>query len=38
MTRQRHLSQSSISREICCNTGKRGYRIKQAQTATDTRR
>ena len=31
-------SQSTISREFFCNTGKRGYRLKQAQKFTDTRR
>jgi IS30 family transposase len=28
-------SQSTISRDFSCNTGKRGYRFKQAQTSTD---
>jgi IS30 family transposase len=37
IARQLHVSQLSISREFFRNTGKRGYRIKQAQTATDAR-
>ncbi|WP_166426226.1 IS30 family transposase [Paraglaciecola sp. 20A4] len=35
---QLKVSQSTISREFSRNTGKRGYRFKQAQTSTDTRR
>ena len=38
IARQLNVSQSTISRELLRNTGKRGYRIKQAQTSTDTRR
>jgi IS30 family transposase len=38
IAQQLNVSQSTISRELFRNTGKRGYRIKQAQTATDTRR
>jgi IS30 family transposase len=38
IAQQLHASQSTISREFFRNTGKRGYRIKQAQTATDARR
>jgi IS30 family transposase len=36
--KQLKISQSTISREFSRNTGKRGYRFKQAQTSTDTRR
>lgn len=32
------VSQSTISREISRNTGKRGYRFKQAQVLSDERR
>ena len=32
------VSQSTISREISRNTGKRGYRCKQAQESHETRR
>lgn len=28
---------STISRELNCNTGKKGYRYKQAQTLTNTK-
>lgn len=35
---QLSVSQSTISREFYRNTGKRGYRIKQAQNLADTRR
>ena len=38
IAKQLNVSQSTISREFSRNTGKRGYRIKQAQTSTDTRR
>jgi IS30 family transposase len=38
IARQLNVSQSTISRELLRNTGKRGYRIKQAQTSTDIRR
>lgn len=33
-----NVSQSTVSRELSRNTGKRGYRHKQAQIKTDTRR
>lgn len=33
-----NVSQSTISREFSRNTGKRGYRFKQAQLTSDTRR
>jgi IS30 family transposase len=36
MAQQLHVSQSTISREFLRNTGKRGYRIKQAQVLTGT--
>jgi len=35
---QLSVNQSTISRELNRNTGKRGYRIKQAQALTDKRR
>jgi len=35
---QLNINQSTISRELSRNTGKRGYRIKQAQTLSDKRR
>ncbi|WP_255358628.1 IS30 family transposase [Moritella sp. JT01] len=35
---QLNVSQSTISREFSRNTGKRGYRIKQAQHSADKRR
>jgi len=38
IAQQLKVSQSTISRELSRNTGKRGYRIKQAQSFTDTRR
>jgi IS30 family transposase len=38
MARQLNVSQSTISRELSRNTGKRGYRIKQAQSSADKRR
>jgi IS30 family transposase len=38
IAKQLKVSQSTISREFFRNTGKRGYRFKQAQTSTDTRR
>ena len=38
MAKLLHVSQSTISRVLLRNTGKRGYRIKQAQTSTDIRR
>ena len=38
IAKQLKVSQSTISREFSRNTGKRGYRFKQAQTSTDTRR
>ena len=38
ITPQLKVSQSTISRELSFNTGKRGYRIKQAQLFTDNRR
>jgi len=38
IARQLNVSQSTISREFFRNTGKRGYRIKQAQKSADTRR
>jgi IS30 family transposase len=37
MAKQLHVSQSTISRKLLRNTGRRGYRIQQAETATDTR-
>jgi IS30 family transposase len=36
--KQLKVSQSTISREFSRNTGIRGYRFKQAQTSSDTRR
>lgn len=38
IAKQLKVSQSTISREFSRNTGKRGYRFKQAQTSTDIRR
>jgi IS30 family transposase len=38
IARQLNVSQSTISRELSRNTGKRGYRIKQAQSFADKRR
>jgi IS30 family transposase len=38
IAKQLKVSQSTISREFSRNTGKRGYRFKQAQASTDTRR
>jgi IS30 family transposase len=38
MAKQLQVSQSIISRAFSRNTGKRGYRFKQAQASTDTRR
>jgi IS30 family transposase len=38
IARQLHVSQSNISRDFFRNTDKRGYRIKQAITATYARR
>ena len=38
IARQLNVSQSTLSQVLLRNTGKRGYRIKQAQTSTDTRR
>jgi IS30 family transposase len=38
IAKQLKVSQSTISRELSRNTGKRGYRLKQAQTSTDIRR
>jgi IS30 family transposase len=38
IAQQLNVSQSTISLELLRNTGKRGYRIKQAQTSTDIRR
>ncbi|MFT5839287.1 MAG: IS30 family transposase [Flavobacteriales bacterium] len=38
IAKQLKVSQSTINREFSRNTGKRGYRFKQAQTSTDTRR
>jgi len=38
IARQLKVSQSTISRELSRNTGKRGYRIKQAQSFTNRRR
>ncbi|MFT6779345.1 MAG: IS30 family transposase [Paraglaciecola sp.] len=38
IAKQLKVSQSTISREFSRNTGKRGYRFKQAQLSTDTRR
>jgi IS30 family transposase len=35
--KQLYVSQLTISRELLRNTDKCGYRIKQDQTATDTR-
>jgi transposase, IS30 family len=32
------LSQSTVSRELCRNRGKRGYRFKQAQATAEARR
>jgi len=38
IAKQLNVSQSTISRELFRNTGKRGYRFKQAQTSSDKRR
>ena len=38
IAKQLKVSQSTISMELSRNTGKRGYRLKQAQTSTDIRR
>ena len=38
IAKQLSVSQSTISREFSRNTGKRGYRINQAQTRTEQRR
>jgi IS30 family transposase len=38
IAQQLKISQSTISRELNRNTGKRGYRIKQAQSFADNRR
>jgi IS30 family transposase len=38
IAKQLKVSQSTISREFSRNTGKRGYRFKQAQASTDSRR
>jgi len=38
MATQLNINQSTISRELSRNTGKRGYRIKQAQALADKRR
>jgi IS30 family transposase len=38
IARQLNVSQSTLSQVLLRNTGKRGYRIKQAQTSTDIRR
>jgi IS30 family transposase len=38
IAKQLNVSQSTISREFSRNTGKRGYRIKQAQSFADKRR
>ena len=38
IAQQLKVSQSTISRELARNTGKRGYRIKQAQSLTERRR
>ncbi len=38
MAQQLKISQSTISRELSRNTGKRGYRIKQAQSLAEARR
>lgn len=38
ISQQLKVSQSTISRELSRNTGRRGYRIKQAQSFTDNRR
>ncbi len=38
IAKQLNVSQSTISREFFRNTGKRGYRIKQAQHSADKRR
>ena len=35
---QLNISQSTVSRELFRNTGKKGYRIKQVQLLTDNRR
>ena len=35
IAKQLKVSQSTISREFSRNTGKRGYRFKQAQSLTD---
>jgi IS30 family transposase len=38
IAQQLKVSQLTISREFSRNTGKRGYRIKEAQTSSDIRR
>ncbi|WP_041766505.1 IS30 family transposase [Psychromonas ingrahamii] len=38
IAKQLSVSQSTISRELSRNTGKRGYRIQQAQISSDKRR
>lgn len=38
IAKQLCVNQSTISRELARNTGKRGYRIKQAQGLSDKRR
>ena len=38
IVKQLNVSQSTISRELSRNTGRRGYRIKQAQSLADKRR
>lgn len=38
ISKQLNIHQSTISRELSRNAGKRGYRIKQAQALSDTRR
>ena len=38
IAQQLKSSQSTISRELNRNTGKRGYRVKQAQSLADNRR
>lgn len=38
IAQQLSINQSTISRELSRNTGKRGYRIKQAQALSDNRR
>ena len=32
-----HVSQSTVSREMCCNRGQRGYRFKQAEAKAQAR-